>query len=154
MKLRFVRSPAAPPEGVAEIFEHSAIHARYFSDGRLGGILRRAAEAGELYLAIDESGRPVGAMRADMRGFCGLYPYLSLIGVHAECRGKGAGAFLMGELERMARESGAKRVALMVSDFNEAGQRFYARLGYWKLGTLPNAAKEGIAELVMVKDLE
>ena len=93
------------------------------------------------------------AATARLRGFCGLYPYLSLIGVHADCRGAGVGAFLMEELEGMARRSGAGRVTLMVSDFNEGGQRFYQRLGYWQLGQLPDAAREGITELVMVKDL-
>lgn len=44
-------------------------------------------------------------------------------------------------------------MTLMVSDFNEGAQRFYQQLGYWKLGQLPNATKEGITELVTVKDL-
>lgn len=137
-----------------EIFHDSAIYARYFQDGRLERSLARAAQAGELYLACDENGRPLGAMKVAMRGFCGLYPYLSLIGVHADSRSLGVGSFLMAELERLALGSGAGRVTLMVSDFNEGGQRFYERLGYWKLGELPNAAKEGITELVMVKDLK
>lgn len=154
MALHLVKCPAELPAGVVEIFDNSAIHERYFSDGRLNNILPRAAAAGELYLALDENDRPVGAMRVSMRGFCGLYPYLSLIGVHAESRGCGAGAFLMGELERLAKEFGAKRVTLMVSDFNTGGIRFYERLGYWKLGELPDAAKQGITELVMVKDIK
>ncbi|MDD5937736.1 MAG: GNAT family N-acetyltransferase [Clostridiales bacterium] len=154
MELRLVRSGAEPPEGCAEIFRNSAIHDRYFRDpGRLENSLRRAAAAGELYLALDGAGRALGAMRVVMGGFCGLYPYLSLIGVRDGCRGEGVGAFLMEELERMARTAGARRVMLMVSDFNEGGQRFYQRLGYWKLGELPDAVKEGITELVMVKDL-
>lgn len=153
MALKLIKCPAELPAGVVEIFDDSAIFERYFSDGRLKNILPRAAGAGELYLALDENGRPVGAMRVSMRGFCGLYPYLSLIGVHAESRGLGVGAFLMGELERLAKDSGAKRVTLMVSDFNAGGIRFYERLGYWKLGELPDAAKAGITELVMIKDL-
>ena len=112
-----------------------------------------AAKAGELYFACDEQGKRLGAMKVSMRGFCGLYPYLGLIGVHADSRGLGVGKFLMDQLEAMAWESGARRVTLMVSDFNEGGQRFYQRLGYWKLGEIPDAAKAGITELVMVKDL-
>lgn len=142
------------PEGCEEIFHNSAIYSRYFQDGRLSRLLERAALAGELYLACGEDGRPLGAMKVVLRGFCGLYPYLGLIGVHADSRGKGVGRFLMEELERLSLESGAKRVTLMVSDFNEGGQRFYERLGYWKLGELPNASKEGITELVMVKNLK
>ena len=154
MALRLEKCGPVPPEGCEDIFHDCDIYTRYFQDGRLEGSLRRAAEAGELYLALDETGRAVGAMRVVLRGFCGLYPYLSLIGVHSSCRGQGVGAFLMGELERLARDSGARRVTLMVSDFNRGGQRFYQRLGYWKLGELPDAAKQGITELVLVKDLD
>ena len=141
------------PEGCEDIFRNSAIYTRYFQDGRLARSLANAAKAGELYFACDEQGKLLGAMKVSMRGFCGLYPYLGLIGVHADSRGLGVGRFLMEQLEAMARESGARRVTLMVSDFNEGGQRFYQRLGYWKLGEIPDAAKEGITELVMVKDL-
>ena len=56
----------------------------------------------------------------------------------------------MGELERLAKESGAKRVTLMVSDFNTGGIRFYERLGYWKLGELPDGA-ELLTELGTIK---
>jgi ribosomal protein S18 acetylase RimI-like enzyme len=93
-------------------------------------------------------------MKVSLRGFCGLYPYLGLIGVHADSRGLGVGGFLMSQLEKIALESGARRVTLMVSDFNEDAQRFYARLGYRKLGEIPDAVKEGITELVMIKDLK
>lgn len=141
------------PEGCEEIFRNSAIYARYFQDGRLQRSLERAAQAGELYLVREDTGRILGAMKVTLRGFCGLYPYLGLIGVHADSRGKGVGRFLMEQLERLSRESGAKRVTLMVSDFNEGGQRFYERLGYRKLGEIPDATKEGITEYVMIKDL-
>lgn len=154
MSLRLEKCGPTVPEGCEEIFQNSAIYTRYFQDGRLERSLARAAQAGELYLAYDEDGRALGAMKVVMRGFCGLYPYLGLIGVHGDSRGKGVGRFLMEELERLTLESGARRVTLMVSDFNEGGQRFYERLGYWKLGELPNASKEGITELVMVKDLK
>lgn len=146
--------PLPLPEHCEEIFYDSAIYTRYFQGGRLRRSLEAGAKEHQLYLACDSSGRPVGAMKVSLRGFCGLYPYLSLIGVHANSRGQGVGRFLMEQLEQLARESGASRVCLMVSDFNVDAQRFYTRLGYWQLGALPNAAKEGITELVMIKDLK
>lgn len=42
----------------------------------------------------------------------------------------------------------------MVSDFNQGAQAFYRSRGYWLLGSLPDAVKPGIGELVMVKDLQ
>ena len=93
-------------------------------------------------------------MRVVMTGFCGLYPYLSLIGVRDTFRGQGVGSFLMEHLEDMALRAGARRVTLMVSDFNQGAQAFYRSRGYWLLGSLPDAVKPGIGELVMVKDLQ
>lgn len=154
MNLRLEKCGPILPEGCEDIFRNSDIYTHYFQDGRLQRSLVRAAETGELYFVRDDQNRLLGAMRVSVRGFCGLYPYLSLIGVHADSRGLGVGKFLMEQLERLARESGARRVTLMVSDFNEGGQRFYERLGYWKLGEIPDAAKEGITELVMIKDLK
>lgn len=154
MALKLIKCGPEVPEGCEDIFRNSEIYTRYFQDGRLARSLSRAAENGELYLACDESGRLLGAMKVSMRGFCGLYPYLGLLGVHADSRGLGVGAFLMAELEKMTLESGARRVTLMVSDFNKGGQRFYERLGYRKLGEIPDAAKEGITELVLIKDLK
>lgn len=152
--MKLVQSGPEVPAGCGEIFQNSAICERYFQEpGRVERSLCRAAERGELYLALDEEGRAVGAMCVAMKGFCGLYPYLSLIGVRDTCRGQGVGAFLMDGLETLSRDAGARRVTLMVSDFNEGGQRFYRRRGYWLLGELPDAVKPGIRELVMVKDL-
>ena len=54
----------------------------------------------------------------------------------------------------MALRAGARRVTLMVSDFNQRAQAFYRSRGYWLLGSLPDAVKPGIGELVMVKDLQ
>lgn len=154
MVLRLEKCGPVIPEGCEEIFRNSDIYIRYFQDGRLERSLTRAAQNGELYIAYDETDRPLGAMKVVMRGFCGLYPYLGLIGVHTDSRGLGVGRFLMEQLEQMALESGTRRVTLMVSDFNIGAQRFYERLGYWKLGEIPDASKEGITELVMIKDLK
>lgn len=155
MELHLERSEEQLPDGCVEIFRNSAIYDRYFKgEDRLEGSLRRAAERGELYLARTGEGELAGAMRVVMGGFCGLYPYLSLIGVRDTFRDKGVGSFLMDQLEELARRNGSRRVSLMVSDFNAGAQAFYRRRGYWLLGELPDAAKAGITELVMLKDLD
>lgn len=155
MHLRLERASSELPADCESVFRNSAIYERYFQDpGRLELSLRRAAAQGELYLAVSEDGELAGAMRVVMTGFCGLYPYLSLIGVRDTFRGQGVGSFLMEHLEDMALRAGARRVTLMVSDFNQRAQAFYRSRGYWLLGSLPDAVKPGIGELVMVKDLQ
>lgn len=154
MQLTLEQAGAEHAERCVEIFRNSLIYERYFQEtGRLESSLRRAADLGELYLALNGAGEYAGAMRVSLRGFCGLYPYLNLIGVRETFRGCGVGSFLLGHFERMSMESGSRRVTLMVSDFNLNAKNFYQAHGYWILGTLPDAVKAGIAESVMVKDL-
>ena len=136
------------------VFYGSEIYERYFKEeGRMERVLRAGAERRDLYLAVTDGGEIAGAMRIDPRGFCGLYAYLSLIGVRDAFRGRRVGAFLMDQFEARARQAGGARAALMVSDFNTGAQAFYRARGYWLLGTLPQAARPDIDELVMLKDL-
>jgi ribosomal protein S18 acetylase RimI-like enzyme len=155
MKLTLEKADESRLADCRKVFLASEIYDRYFKgEDRLERSLRTAAEKGELYLATAEDGRTVaGAMRVVMRGFCGLYPYLSLIGVKKDFRGERVGSFLMDRLEEMSRKSGAKRVTLMVSDFNTGAQAFYRGRGYRLLGTLPDAVKPGIDELILMKNL-
>ena len=141
-------------EEYTALFQGTSIWDRYFAgDDRLARSLGKALARGELWCALTPDGRTAGVMRVVPGGFCGLYPYLSLIGTAPWARGQGAGRFLMGELEGMARRAGAPRTSLLVSDFNHAALAFYRSLGYWELGVLPDAAKPGIAERVLLKDL-
>ena len=136
------------------VFADSEIYERYFSaPGALARSLENALNAGELYVACGSAGEVLGVMRVRAKGFCGLYPYLALIGAAPRARGRGVGHFLLAEFEAMARVQGAGRVALMVSDFNEKAQALYRSLGYWELGRLPDAVRKGISELVLIKDL-
>ena len=137
-----------------EVFKGSSIWEHYFSeDDRLLRSLTKAAERGELWCAVNTDGSIAGAMRVVPRGFCGLYHYLSLIGTSASARGAGVGRFMMSEFEKMAAEDGCTKVSLMVSDFNISAMDFYCSLGYWELGVIPDAAKAGISEHVMMKNL-
>ena len=126
------------------VFADSEIYERYFS---APGALARSL------VACGSAGEVLGVMRIRAKGFCGLYPYLALIGAAPRARGRGVGHFLLAEFEAMARVQGAGRVALMVSDFNEKAQALYRSLGYWELGRLPDAVRKGVSELVLIKDL-
>lgn len=154
MKLSLMKAGEDRLQECREVFLDSLIYERYFSgEGRLERSLRTAADRGELWLAVTEENEIAGVMRVEMAAFCGLYPYLALLGTKSSFRGHGVGRFLMNELERMAREAGSRRVTLMVSDFNKEAQAFYRSLGYWTLGLIPDAAKTGIGEYIMLKDL-
>ena len=137
-----------------EVFLNSEIYARYFAEaGKLERILRRAAQAGELYLAVTDADEVAGVIRLNRCGFCGLCPYLALLGAKEGFRGQGVGRFLMDQVDAKVRAWGYRRVALMVSDFNAPARAFYERIGYRTLGLIPDAAMPGIGEYLMLKDL-
>ncbi|MDI4647174.1 GNAT family N-acetyltransferase [Cohnella hashimotonis] len=56
--------------------------------------------------------------------------FVDLLAVDRSCQGKGYGSRLMNGAERHARNLGCLRARLYVDEGNEAGTRFYRRLGY------------------------
>lgn len=154
MSLSLVPCPEGRTNECVGVFANSSIWDRYFAGGdSLQRSLQTAAGRGELWCALDADDNIAGVMRIVPRGFCGLYHYLALIGVAPGARGQGVGRYMMGEFERMAAADGCRRASLLVSGFNEGARRFYRSLGYWELGVIPGASREGIDEHVMLKDL-
>jgi ribosomal protein S18 acetylase RimI-like enzyme len=73
-----------------------------------------------------------------------------VIAVKREYRSKGIGKALLRKFEKIGFEK-ANRVFLLVSDFNEKAQSFYTKLGYKKVGQIPDLFKKGVAEKILVK---
>jgi ribosomal protein S18 acetylase RimI-like enzyme len=79
-----------------------------------------------------------------------LAGYLQTICVAPHARGRGVGAALMQHAEALvfARHP---NLFLLVSDFNQPAQRFYARLGYEVVGALHDYLVAGHSEILMRK---
>lgn len=129
----------------------SVLGDRYgFRQEPLEKTLRSALDSGSLMTVAELEGQVVGFTWVDPRGAFSSAPYLRLIAVSGAARGGGVGAALMDHFEQSTRDIGRDWV-LLVSDFNTAAQGFYERLGYRKTGMLPDFARPGIAEIIMVK---
>jgi ribosomal protein S18 acetylase RimI-like enzyme len=103
----------------------------------------------ELFVAR-EGGQLVGFILIHPYGFAGS-PYIASIAV-AECaRGKGIGSQLVAFAEK--HEAGRRFVFLCVSSFNHRAQELYNRLGYERVGEIPNYVVEGHSELLLCKKL-
>lgn len=129
----------------------SAIGERYgFRPDAMAKTLSTALEAGGELFVAKSTGRVVGFAWIDARGAFSTAPYLRLIAVEESLRGSGVGSALLNEFEARTASVG-RDWCLLVSDFNERAQVFYERHGYRKAGALPDFARAGITEILMVK---
>lgn len=90
----------------------------------------------------------VGVMIFDLTGM--LNGYIQILAVHPDWRGRGVGAqMITWAEERIFRQS--PNVFLCVSSFNTRAQKFYQRLGYRRVGELPDFLTAGHAEILLRK---
>ena len=115
--------------------------------------------AGDLAQAVSRGDLVLGAHGPALLGFAwvlplgafGRHPYLRLLAVDAAAHDRGVGALLLSAVEQ--RCAGARKMLLMVSDFNDGAQRFYQRHGYAQVGSCPDFVIDGVAELLFMKTL-
>jgi len=83
--------------------------------------------------SIIADGKEVGVM--EYKDFWDGMPYLSLIKLEEEYRGKGIGSRAVKFLEERLKAQGCKAL-LTSTQSNEQGQRFYRKLGFTENGCL------------------
>jgi len=116
---------------------------------RLEGLLGAALERGERLVVLDDQG-PRGLAWFQTSGTLGTGGYLRLIAVDPSFHGKGSGSLLLQAFEAETFEVSANAF-LLVSDFNDGAQRFYARHGYRHVGSLPGLVLAQVTEEVYWK---
>jgi ribosomal protein S18 acetylase RimI-like enzyme len=110
---------------------------------------RAAGRAGEIAVAV-EGGRVLGFVWFRVEGTFHHSGYVRWIAVAPESRSRGVGERLMRHAEnRIFR--GDPNVFLTVSDFNTRAQAFYRRLGYRRVGAIPEYVVPGITEYLYRK---
>ena len=97
---------------------------------------------------VDQNGRVTGIAVVRQRFLLG--DYLELFGVADWARGKGLGGRLLAHVEAVVFARG-KNLFACVSDFNDQGRKFYAKLGYQEIGPMPNLLIPGSAEILLRK---
>jgi ribosomal-protein-alanine N-acetyltransferase len=100
----------------------------------------------------EDAGRVVGFVVYSVRGTFDHSGYVRAIGVAEDAQGHGVGGRLMDAAEEEIFRRGPN-VFLLVSAFNAAAQRFYARRGYSPIGEIPDYVRTGITEILFRKTL-
>ncbi len=113
---------------------------------RRGGATREAAE-----LAVAHHGGHVaGFIWFYLRGTFQHSGYVRWIAVAPDAQGHGVGRTLMAYAEGRILKAGPN-VFLMVSDFNHGAQTFYKKLGYTRVGMIPDYVVPGVTEYLYRK---
>lgn len=119
---------------------------------RLEADLRAAVARGDGLIGAEVGGVLTGFCWFLHHGTLGMGGYLKLIAVLDGAQGRGTGTSLLAAYEgEVARASG--HGFLLVSDFNEAAQRFYERHGWSRVGAIPKLVLPDVDELVYWKRL-
>lgn len=135
----------------ARIACNSLIGRRYaLGEDSLTKSLVVAREKGEILLVATSDDMVVGFVWIDPKGAFSSAPYLRLIAVDEKFRGQRVGSLLLEAFEESTKHVG-RDYLLLVSDFNEGAIRLYEKHGYEQRGSLPDFARPGITELIMVK---
>jgi ribosomal-protein-alanine N-acetyltransferase len=101
-----------------------------------------------MYIAHFE-GKPSGMILLHKRGFASS-PYVRLLSVAPEFRGRGVGAGLMQFAEDLLKPE-FKHLFLCVSSFNPRAKKFYERIGYKVVGEVKDYVLNGESEFMMHK---
>jgi ribosomal protein S18 acetylase RimI-like enzyme len=116
----------------------------------LGRYLARMAGEGHVWgAAVPGRPREVAAIAVATDGFL-LGGFIALLAVRPDANGQGLGRTLV---DHVAGRTGAKRRWLFVScdADNTAALRFYRRLGFTRVGRLPDLVAPGRTELLLRK---
>ncbi|MDC7245184.1 MAG: GNAT family N-acetyltransferase [Sphaerochaetaceae bacterium] len=135
----------------ADIVLNSSIGDKYgFTAATLENSLRGGFDSHHLLLTAIVGSEIAGFAWIDQKGAFSTAPYLRLIAVHHNFRGRKIGSALLDAFEE--RTASLRRdYFLLVSSFNSDAIAFYEKHGYKNVGRLAGFAKEGIDELIMVK---
>jgi ribosomal protein S18 acetylase RimI-like enzyme len=109
-----------------------------------------AISKNQVCVAINKNEKCVGFMEIIKNGCFRKFSYLSLIAVKKRYRNKGVGKALVNKFETIGFKN-ADRVFILVSAFNKTAQKFYRKLGYKKVGNIPDLYKNGVSENLLVK---
>lgn len=129
----------------------STLGEKYFSkEGSAKQAIIEGIQQDGLYVALYEN-ECVGFFYLILKGAFHSFPYLHIISVKEEYRGKGIGSILLKKMEDIAFQY-ANKVFLVVADFNMDAKRFYENHNYYQVGEIPSLYRPGITEYLMMKE--
>jgi len=136
-------------EHIVNIIVDSSIGEIYFKNKNLSKIIGSAISSDDFHVLYDNE--IVGFIWSKKDASFDKYPFLHLITVKSEMRGKGYGRALLDYFENQLYKD-AEKLFLMVGDFNERAKKLYEELDYKEVGILPSFYCDSVNEYLMMKE--
>lgn len=124
-------------EEYQKIFEDSTL-LRHYGD-YVYEWMKQGLMDDNVYIAVDGNGESVGFMWMEMQSMYANQPYLSLLGVRKDYRGKGVGEKLIRFFIKQYEDAGYDRGLIAVNDFNPRARILYEAMGFHKITEFPEA---------------
>ncbi|MBN1293359.1 MAG: GNAT family N-acetyltransferase [Candidatus Latescibacteria bacterium] len=112
--------------------------------------IKNELNAGNFIWVYEEENTVKGFIGCVEHGMMGEFPYVRMVMVDGSHQGKGIGTKLLNYLEDLMFRN-KHLIFMMVTDFNTDALRLYRRLGYEKVGEIPDYKKEGVNEYLLMK---
>lgn len=157
MEIKIIKADMRYLDDCAEILRDSELGMRYFVNRKQEYVgkklITESFEKKEMYVALDKEGTCVGFTWIALSGIFHWFPYLHIIAVKADMRGKGIGKQLMAFFEEVSFvQEDCPKAFLVVGDFNTDAIALYKKLGYVQVGEIPGLYVPEISELLMMKE--
>ena len=151
MEIKIERAKRDQAHDCLLCIKHSVLWDTYFkssttAENDLKGMIAKK----QIYVALNKNDTCIGFMGVLNNGCLRKFTYLSLIAVKKRYRSKGIGQALINQFEVLGFKK-ADKVFLLVSEFNKKAQLLYGKLGYKKVGKIPDLFKKGVAEIILIK---
>ncbi len=143
----------------AYILEDSILGQKYFTnrdDQYIGeSLLKEGFEKGEIYVALNEENQCVGFAWIILNGIFHWFPFLHVLAVKKDLRGRGIGKSLMSFFEEVGFvQDNSPKLFLCVDDFSKEAMGLYKSLGYKEVGPIPDMYITGVVTYLMMKSRE
>lgn len=134
---------------ITNLIRNSDLGEIYFKEKNLLSIVEKAIDTSTVYVAITDD--IVGFIWSDDYGVFDKYPYLHMVIVDEKHRSKGYGEQLLAFFEKEL-YGNQNKLFMMVGEYNPRAKSLYETVGYKEVGRLPSFYKDGIHEILMMKE--
>mgnify|MGYP001637802563 CR=1 FL=1 len=144
-------------EQVSSMLFCSKLGSRYYpTEKTLEKKLGEGLKEGDHILAIRSGGELIGLLWFQMQGAFYMFPYLHMIFIKEQFQGKGLGGQILRYFEDYVLNGEQKKlknkIFLLVGDWNKGAMKFYEKMGYVMIGTIPELFRKKTDEHLLMKE--